>query len=309
MIRTMHSYVKIIIRGNVESKVTIEDRATKVGGKSVVSAARQCRWLGFEICLISKHLILLAACLLCSAKLLAATHDWQKTAFIINSFNEVALGSEYGSAALTVRKWNKPIRIYVEHQVKDSQLHDELLNAHISDLQNITKLDIKRVSNSRQANIRYYFTSQKKLPALVKSVSGKSSVKYLRNSVCMATMRANHSGSISSAVVYIPVDQARMHAKLVSCIVEELTQVLGLPRDSDEVFPSIFNDHSFNDGLTGLDIVLLKILYHRQIKSGMRQGKLRPVLTHIINKMRNKGEINRSAKLARTLALCAYIDC
>ncbi len=309
MIRIIRSYVTAVTGGSIYSKVTVENRVAEVEGVLVTSIADKYRWPGIKNCLLFKPLILLTVCLLCPVKLLAATHDWQKTAFIMHSFNEVALGSEYGNAALTVRKWNKPIRIYVEHQVKDSQLHDELLNAHISDLQKITKLDIKRVSNRRKANIRYYFTSQKKLPALVKSVSGKSSVKYLRNSVCMATMRADHSGSIHSAVVYIPVDQARMHAKLVSCIVEELTQVLGLPRDSDEVFPSIFNDLSFNDGLTGLDIVLLKILYHRQIKSGMSRGKLQPVLKNLINKMRRKGEINRSQKLAKTLSLCAYIDC
>ena len=288
MISVVHSYEKAITGGYVDSKLTIEDRVAKMEGRLVTSIAAKSSGSGVTNCLFFKPLILLTVCLLCSVKLLAATHDWQKTAFIMHSFNEVALGSEYGNSALKVRKWDKPIRIYVEHQVKDSQLHDELLNAHISDLQTITKLDIKRVSNRQKANIRYYFTSQKKLPALVKSVSGRGSVKYLRNSVCMATMRANHSGSIHSAVVYIPVDQARMHAKLVSCIVEELTQVLGLPRDSDEVYPSIFNDHSFNDGLTGLDIVLLKILYHRQIKSGMSRGKLQPVLKTLLIKCAKK---------------------
>ena len=239
----------------------------------------------------------------------AVEHPWQKNAFITNSFYEIALGSEYGGAALEVRKWTKPVKIYVEHQVGDKALHDELLDAQISDLRKITGLKISRVSSKKQANIKYYFTSQKKLPGLVRSTSGKHSVKYLRTAVCLATIRANRDGSINSAAVYIPVNQARMHAKLVSCIVEELTQVLGLPRDSDEVFPSIFNDHTPNQTLTGLDVILLKILYSNQIKAGMNKSKLRPILKRVIRSLRNKGEIKSATTESRNLSLCKYMDC
>jgi hypothetical protein len=239
----------------------------------------------------------------------AVDHPWQKNAFITNSFYEIALGSEYGGAALEVRKWTKPVKIYVEHQVGDKALHNELLDAQINDLRKITGLNISRVSSKKQANIKYYFTSQKKLPALVRSTSGKHSVKYLRTAVCLATIRANRDGSINSAAVYIPVNQARMHAKLVSCIVEEITQVLGLPRDSDEVFPSIFNDHTPNQTLTGLDVVLLKILYNNQIKAGMNKAKLRPILKRVISTLRKKGEIKNATAVSRSLSLCQYMDC
>jgi len=238
-----------------------------------------------------------------------AAPAWQKTAFITNSFFEVALGFEHRPAQQKVRKWQQSIKVYVEHQVGDSQLHDELLNAHIKDLQQITKLDIRRVKSKQQANVQYYFTSQQKLPELVAKVSGKSALKHLKTSVCMATMRASKQGEISNAVVYIAVNQARMHAKLVACIVEELTQVLGLPRDSDQVFPSIFNDRSTNDLLTGLDIVLLKLLYHSNIKVGMGKAQLRPMLKNILRRWRDQGVLDRSTAESRSLALCQYMDC
>jgi len=239
----------------------------------------------------------------------AAAQPWQETDFITNSFFEVALGFEHRKAAQKVRKWNKPVKIYVEHQVGDEQLHDELLNAHIKDLRDITKLNIRRVSSKKQANVQYYFTSQKKLPDLVRKVSGKRSVKHLQTSVCMATMSATTGGEITNAVVYIAVNQARMHAKLVSCIVEELTQVLGLPRDSDQVYPSIFNDKSTDDLLTGLDIVLLKLLYNANIKAGMGKTQLRPMLKNILNRWRSQGVIKNAALQSRSLALCQYMDC
>lgn len=240
---------------------------------------------------------------------LGVTQSWQKNAFITNSFFEIALGSEYGGVALTIRKWVKPIRIYVEHQVGDVALHDSLLNAQIADLRQITGVDIKRVRSPNQANIKYYFTSQKKLPQLVKKVSGSASLKHLKTAVCMATMRANANGSTHSAAIYIPVNQARMHAKLPACIVEELTQVLGLPRDSDAVYPSIFNDHTPNQTLTGLDVVLLKILYSSQVQVGMNRAQLRPVLKRVLKTLRKTGQISGALKASRSLSFCQFMDC
>jgi len=239
----------------------------------------------------------------------AQTQAWQSTDFITNSFFEVALGFEHRKSAQKVRKWNKPIRVFVEHQVGDSVLHDELLNAHIKDLNNITKLDIRRVNTANKANIQFYFTSQKKLPDLVRRISGKRSVKLLKTSVCMATVRAKANGEISSAVVYIAVNQARMHAKLLSCIVEEITQVLGLPRDSEQVFPSIFNDKSTNQLLTGLDIILLKLLYNDKLRAGMSKSQVRPIIKNIIGKWRSQGVLKRADQQSRTLQLCQYMDC
>jgi hypothetical protein len=85
--------------------------------------------------------------------------------------------------------------------------------------------------------------------------------------------------------------------------------VLGLPRDSDAVFPSIFNDRSTNDYLTGLDVVLLKILYNPKIKTGMMKSTLKPLLKNIIAAMRVSGEIQQSTQVSRSLALCEFIDC
>lgn len=244
----------------------------------------------------------------CSSMLQAGVPAWQEQAFIINSFYETALGSEHEKSAMKVRKWEKPLKIYVEHQVGDQALHNELLNGHIEDLRSITGLSIQRVQSKSTANIQYYFTSQQKLPSLLRA-SSKSSLKYIKSAVCLATMRVNSDNSIQSAQIFIPVNQARMHAKLLSCIVEELAQVLGLPRDSDAVFPSIFNDRTPNQMLTGLDVTLLKILYHPQIKSGMGKVQLKPVLRSVIDNMRRQGDLQKFSKKSKTLVLCQYIDC
>ena len=61
-----------------------------------------------------------------------------------------------------------------------------------------------------------------------------------------------------------------------ACVVEELTQILGLPNDSATVEASIFNDHSQYFELTKNDRMLVQVLYHPRITFAMpRQQALR----------------------------------
>ena len=50
---------------------------------------------------------------------------------------------------------------------------------------------------------------------------------------------------------------------------EEITQILGLPNDSDEVYPSVFNDHSIDIELSAQDILLVKLLFDPRLRPGM----------------------------------------
>tara|TARA_B110000881_G_scaffold213177_1_gene223824 strand:- start:109 stop:888 length:780 start_codon:yes stop_codon:yes gene_type:complete len=223
----------------------------------------------------------------------AKPQAWQKIEYIIQSFFEVGLGSEYGeSDNNNLRKWRLPLRLYVEHQVGDEALHNKLLNAHIKQLTSITLLDIKRVSHKKNANIFYYFTRQSSLPKLVENNLGSAAVKYLHGSVCLANVKTDKFNYITSAHIFIPVDQARMHGKLVACIVEELTQVLGLIRDSDLVYPSIFNDKTHNSLLTGLDEILLRLLSEDDIKADMSEKQLRPILLRLLKRYETTGLID-----------------
>jgi hypothetical protein len=48
---------------------------------------------------------------------------------------------------------------------------------------------------------------------------------------------------------------------LPACIVEELAQAMGLPNDSGLVNPSVANDKSVLELLTGLDDFMLRIIF------------------------------------------------
>ena len=71
-----------------------------------------------------------------------------------------------------------------------------------------------------------------------------------------------------------------------ACVVEELTQVLGLPNDSNAVQPSIFNDQSRFFELTEHDRLLVRILYDNRITPGMPRREALRLGREILNEIR-----------------------
>ena len=228
-----------------------------------------------------------------SASAWAAPH-WQSPAFIEESFLNVALGSEFTSQKGVLHKWVKPIRIFIQHDVPEQDLHESLLEQHLAHLRRITGQDIRITRQSRKANVKFFFTRESHLIPLLKQHAGPNTAQRERGAVCIASYRTDAKGNIAEGRVFIPVDRARMHGKLLACIVEEITQLMGLPRDSDAVYPSIFNDKTPDVLLTGLDDLLLRILYSGQLRSGMTEAQLRTVLPRVIQSLSEKGMIRNA---------------
>ena len=110
----------------------------------------------------------------------------------------------------------------------------------------------------------------------------------------MASIESNKQSEIIRGVILIPVDSTRQSGRLVDCVIEELTQVMGLPNDSTAVYPSIFNDRSIDSYLTGLDYLLLKIAYHPLLKPGMSEAQVREKMPAILAELRALGEIENA---------------
>ncbi|MEN8618305.1 DUF2927 domain-containing protein [Shewanella baltica] len=225
--------------------------------------------------------------------------DWKNLTYITQAFSEIALKNEYDVAKHRVRKWRIPVRVFVEHQVGDRALHTQLVQMHLAHLAEITGHDIQLVDTLLDANLHLVFTRQSQWESEVTRLMGPSSAKNVHGSVCMAKFALNAKSEIERAWVIIPVDQAQMHGKLVACVVEEITQVLGLPNDSEKVFPSIFNDKTPQDLLTGLDFILLKLLYNPSIRSGMTAAEVKAPLQILLEQWQRDGTLIHADKTVR----------
>ena len=230
---------------------------------------------------------------------LTPASDWKNLTYITQAFSEIALKNEYDVAKHRVRKWRIPVRVFVEHQVGDRALHTQLVQMHLAHLAEITGHDIQLVDTLLDANLHLVFTRQSQWESEVTRLMGPSSAKNVHGSVCMAKFALNAKSEIERAWVIIPVDQAQMHGKLVACVVEEITQVLGLPNDSEKVFPSIFNDKTPQDLLTGLDFILLKLLYSPNIRAGMTAAEVKAPLQILLEQWQRDGTLIHADKTVR----------
>ncbi|MCL2918909.1 DUF2927 domain-containing protein [Shewanella litorisediminis] len=195
--------------------------------------------------------------------------------YVARSFAAIVHGREYEAGSFPLSKWVGEIRFAIEEQVQEP-VQRQLVLMHFKQLGELTGLRIREVG-VKEANLHILFTRQRDWEGEVKRRLGAKAAANLHGAVCLAHFEAP-GGVIRRAQVFIPVDQARMHGKLVSCVVEELTQVLGLPNDSEAIFPSVFNDKAAADLLTPMDWVLIRLLYQDALKPGMSRTQTAPII-------------------------------
>jgi hypothetical protein len=249
-------------------------------------------------------LLILSFWLLAAAPLAradAAAH-WKSADYLVDAFIDIALGNEYEAKPGQLRKWTSPIRYALIHQVGDHELHARLIATQMAHLAQLSGLDIGPAANAGSANFLVVLSGETQLKDDLQRYFGWNSAtqreKFFRETVCLGVMRARR-GQIVRGVAIIPVDRARARGKLVACVVEELTQLLGLPNDSERVFPSVFNDRSTDEFLSPLDVVLLRMLYDPRLKAGMDPATVRPLAHQIATELIQAGGIAQAEQAAR----------
>lgn len=231
--------------------------------------------------------VLLCGLLFACAATVAEAEDasWKSPGFLVDSFVELAMKNGYSTRQNPVRKWITPVRYFIEHRVGDKDLHRELIDAHFRHLARITGLSIQPAETRVAANLLVVLTSEDNLesdlPRFFGTGSARQNELLFRHSLCMASFATERRGAIVRAVAMIPVDAARARADLASCVVEELTHAMGLGNDTYRTLPSIFSRKSNRIFLSGLDHLVLKMLYDPRIKPGMKEKTALPVLKTI----------------------------
>lgn len=209
-------------------------------------------------------------------------------------FITIALGQEYAQGLSVLRRWEEPIGVRIHHADRIPSKVLALVDEHLSLLAQATQHSIRRAT--REANVDLYVVTQQTLRSTWRRVAEG---RLPQDALCAAQIKTATNGSIASAVILIPADTAAMRGRLLSCFVEELTQITGLVNDSDEVYPSIFNDRSYNQMITPQDWILLRTLYDPALSPGMSASQVRPKATQIMQRLVASGELDRATQLLR----------
>lgn len=244
-----------------------------------------------------------------SHSLLAApTHtDWKKIDYIEKAFIEIALKNEYRQTDMRLIKWQAAIHYQFIYQgLPTNPFLEHLTTTHLKQLQSITSHPVTQ-AKVIPPNLTIIFTQDRYYRAAIKRYIQNDSENLSRESNCTAAFRINEHHEIIDAKVVIPVDYVMRRGLLPACIVEETTQIMGLPNDSDWVFPSIANDQSKLDLLTGLDYILLKLLYLPSLKPGMSFEQMHPVLLQTLRQWETIGIIKNASQKVKESGLYPLI--
>lgn len=96
---------------------------------------------------------------------------------------------------------------------------------------------------------------------------------------CAAQIHGYGDGIIRQAIVMI--DSARGNETIERCIVQEMTQVLGLPNDIDDPDGTVFSTRSTRTTLSESDRNIVRILYDPRLQPGMTRTEAMPIVREI----------------------------
>ena len=197
---------------------------------------------------------------------------------VIDYFKEVALGFEFGNASNITRKWgNNDMRVFVGGSPSEA-LEEELLKI-VSEINELTtdNFDIEVVTDSTLSNYYIYFGSGESYGEIFPSQR-----QYVESNWGLFSVFWNGNNDIIRGYMYVDIFRADAVAQK-HLLREELTQSLGLARDSNEYTDSIFQQRwTLTTSFAPIDKELIRLLYHPKVMSGLTATQVEVALTSIL---------------------------
>ena len=221
---------------------------------------------------------------------------------MVKFFDIIIFHSEFKDikGSKTIKKWKGPLRVGIRNfaevtvnkdgrevtqlkQVKVKKAHVKFIQKHLNSLVRATGLKTEDAKKTgKPANFKINFVPHRHLgnPYLAKA-NPKLLRKMAVQGGCYFILWSDKvTGNISEAVIVVNSD--RLLIRINHCLLEEMTQSLGLPNDSNMISPSIFSDRSRRTELTRSDLLILKALYHPRMKAGLPREQALKVAGEIL---------------------------
>jgi hypothetical protein len=219
---------------------------------------------------------------------------------LVRNFERVALYDEYVDVGgrfvrretpALLRRWERPVRVGIvigPSTPPGAAARDRAdIAAFTQRLARLTGLDM-RVSDGADVNYLVMVLSSaeqaaaaeataSRFPGFQPAVLGALGGTPL-DTFCTAYAFAEPAAPASYAAVIVLIRAEHPPLTRLSCVHEEMAQAMGLPNDSPEARPSLFNDSLEFAFLTEHDEILLRMLYDPRLRPGMTAAEARPLL-------------------------------
>ena len=196
-----------------------------------------------------------------------------------------------------MRRWQAPVRVGLRFGGSvpaDRRASDTArVASYLQRLSGLTGLPI-RLDDSAP-NFWVYFVNEDERQALgpalraaMPQLNGNEVsdiINLPQSTYCVALTQSQGNSSVYNRA-FIVIRAEHPDLLRLSCIHEELAQALGLPNDSPQARPSIFNDDEEFALLTRQDEMMLRILYNPALRPGMRIPEARPIVEQLATALR-----------------------
>jgi hypothetical protein len=185
---------------------------------------------------------------------------------ITDYFKEVVYGSEYSENIAVVRRWTSNINVYTVGAAPEYLIMelDEILD-ELNDL--IKPLKIKRVNSHDKANLTLFLGRGDEYIR----IEPRAKTHVIHN-YGLFWVDWDKNNSLVKGSVYVDIYRAKSPRLQKHLLREELTQALGIMRDSYTYKDSIFyQKNSLVTSYSELDKAVIKRLYSPKIKPGHKK--------------------------------------
>lgn len=225
-------------------------------------------------------MILLASCSKEMMKVGESPDEKELTAYqsrVVEYFQEVALGFEFGNSSRIVRKWSDSLYLYVGGTTLP-ELEMELYSI-INEINALTSdgFGVAVTTDSISANYYLFLGSGAAYAELY-----PQQAELTKSNWGLFYLNWNGMQQLTSGHMYVDIFRADLAAQK-HLLREELTQSLGLARDSKRYPDSIFQlDWTLTSSYTDIDRDIIRLLYHPEVHSGMTKKEVKTTLEAIL---------------------------
>lgn len=196
-------------------------------------------------------------------------------------FDAVALGFEFGNAPEVTRKWREDLRIFVGGNPNEALMLE--LAEIIAEVNALTTdgFDIGITTDTLESNGYIFFGSGKDF---VKRFA--PAAPHVDSNFGLFFVNYDGSDYIYESIIYVDIFRANPDAQK-HLLREELTQSLGLARDSPQYDDSIFQrDWTLVTSYAPIDRDLIRLLYHPAMPAGIEKKGVDEILGKLLPELR-----------------------
>jgi len=205
-------------------------------------------------------------------------------------FETVVFGNEVpGREATIVRKWQSPIRYKFGGITSVIERSRAVAQAHMATLTRFSNLEFEEIGVAEpgeQLVIWYTDTGRMEEAGLTLAANPEDLVGT-QGARCFFLSYYGDDGVLVAARVVINADLGQ--EVVAHCLLEEVTQSLGMPNDDGAIVPSIFNDTMQLDALSFIDKVIVRMLYDPRLAPGTPRAEALRVARAVLEELNPGG--------------------